>query len=177
MLWNFDKPAVTRSVECWIQGDRAYVLNEDRSVVAITLGDGRQPHEPLDPRERLPQDGSIAIAPLGERGVGFISGQGVAVFSHKGELIGIDAGQRGRENAHLFALGEDAVVMVPDQIPEADGTITIDLRILGLPSGKLLSTRALSLGRTPVSVVALDGRVLLTAGGVTLVLPIPADAK
>jgi hypothetical protein len=41
----------------------------------------------------------------------------------------------------------------------------------------LLSTRAIALGRPPSSVVALDGRVLLTAGGVTLVLPLPIEAK
>ena len=177
VLWNFDKPSITRSVECWVQGDRAYVLAEDRSVVALALGDGTQPHEPLDPRERLPQDGPIGIAPLADGAVGFASGHGLAVFSRKGELIGIDANLRNRDNAHLFALGENAVVMVPDQAPEADGTITVDLRILAMPSGKLLSTRALALGRPPGAVVALDGRVLLTAGGVTLVLPLPVEGK
>jgi hypothetical protein len=64
VLWNFDKPSVTRSVECWVQSDRAYILNEDRSVITLALADGSAPHEPLDPRERLAQDGPIGIAPL-----------------------------------------------------------------------------------------------------------------
>ena len=177
VMWSFDKPAVTRSVECWVHDDRAYVLNEERAVITLSLADGAMPHDPLDPRERLAQDGPIGIAPLPDGAVGFVSGQGLAVFSKKGEMIGVDASVHAKDHSHLFALGEHAVAMVPDDAPDADGTTQIDLRILALPSGKLLSTRAIALGRPPSSMVALDGRVLLTAGGVTLVLPLPIEAK
>lgn len=177
VMWSFDKPAVTRSVECWVQNDRAYILNEERSVITLSLADGSAPHEPLDPRERLAQDGPIGIAPLPNGAVGFVSGHGVAVFSGKGELIGVDASVHAKDQSHLFALGENAVVMIPDEAPDGDGSTQIDLRVLAMPSGKLLSTRAIALGRPPSSVVALDGRLLLTAGGVTLVLPLPADPQ
>ncbi|MBY0111175.1 MAG: PQQ-binding-like beta-propeller repeat protein [Phycisphaerales bacterium] len=173
VLWNYDKPIVTRSVECWVQGDRAYVLNEDRGVVTLNLGDGSAPHEPLDAGERLSSDGPIAVAPLPDGAIGFVGGRGLAVFSAKGELIGRDASVHARENGNHFAVGENVVAMVPDQSPEPDGTVQMDLRVLALPSGKLVSTRSIALGRPPGTMISLDGRLLLTAGGVTLVLPLP----
>lgn len=172
VLWSYDKPSVGRSLECWIVGDRAFVLNEDHAIVGLMVGDGKSPVGELDSKERIQADSTVGVVQLPDGGVAFASSRGVAVFERDGKLIGMDSGvMAGEQAAQLFALGADKVAMIPDEEPDR----TLDLRILALPSGKLVSSKPIALSRTPSSLHAVDGRLILTAGGVTMVLPAPAE--
>lgn len=172
VLWSYDKPSVGRSLECWVVGDRAFVLNEDHAIVGLTIGDGKSPVGEMDSRERIQADSTVGVVQLPDGGVAFASSRGVAIFERDGKLIGMDSGvMAGEASAHLFALGADKVAMIPDEEPDR----TLDLRILSLPSGKLASSKPIALSREPSSLHAVDGRLILTAGGVTMVLPAPTE--
>ncbi|MFO0862022.1 MAG: PQQ-binding-like beta-propeller repeat protein [Phycisphaerales bacterium] len=172
--WTYDRPSVSRSLECWVVGDRAFVLNEDHAIVGLNLGDGTSPVGELDSKERLQADTAVSVAQLADGGVAFVSSRGIAVFQRDGKLIGMDGGSLATEQApQLFAVGADRVAMIPEEDPEK----ALDLRVFGLPSGKVLSSKPLALGRMPASLRAVEGRLVLTAGGVTIVLPAPMQSE
>ncbi len=171
VLWMCDKPSVGRSLECWVLGDRAYVLNEDRGIVALSLADGSTPIGELDSKDRLQGDATVGAALLADGQVAFATSHGLAVFGRDGKLTGLDSGAIAGESSQHFAIGADRVAMVPEAWSDQDPTL--DLRILSLPGGKLVSSRPIVVSRAPTELVAIDGRLLLTAGGVTLVLPAP----
>ncbi|MBX3390921.1 MAG: PQQ-binding-like beta-propeller repeat protein [Phycisphaeraceae bacterium] len=172
VLWSYEKPSVGRSLECWIVGDRAFVLNDDHAIVGLTLGDGSSPVGELDSKERIQTDSAVGVVALPDGSVAFASSRGVAVFERDGKLIGMDSGvMAGEATAQLFALGADKVAMIPDEEPDR----TLDLRILALPSGKLVSSKPVALSRPPSALHAVDGRLILTAGGISMVLPAPAE--
>lgn len=174
VIWSYDKPSVSRSLECWIVGDRAFVLNDDHAIVGLTLGDGSASVGELDSKERIQTDSSVGVVALPDGSVAFASSRGVAVFERDGKLIGMDSGAMANEaSAQLFALGADKVAMIPDEEPER----TLDLRVLALPSGKLVSTKPVALSRPPSALHAVDGRLILTAGGISMVLPAPAEPE
>lgn len=172
VAWSYDKPSVGRSLECWVVGDRAFVLNEDHAIVGLAIGDGKSPVGELDSKERIQADSSVGVVQLPNGSVAFASSRGIAVFERDGKLIGMDSSILANEaTAQLFALGADRVAMIPDDEPDR----TLDLRIFDLPSGKLISSRPIALSRGPSTLHAVDGRLVLTAGGVTLVLPAPTE--
>ncbi|MGH7243246.1 MAG: PQQ-binding-like beta-propeller repeat protein [Phycisphaerales bacterium] len=172
VLWSYDKPSVSRSLECWVIGDRAFVLNEDHAIVGLTIGDGKSPVGELDSKERIQADSIVGVVQLPDGAVAFASSRGVAIFERDGKLIGMDSGvMAGEQTAQLFALGADKVAMIPEEDPDR----TLDLRILTLPSGRLVSSKPIALSRPPSSLHAVDGRLILTAGGVTMVLPAPVE--
>lgn len=172
VLWSYEKPSVSRSLECWVVGDRAFVLNEDHAIVGLDIGDGESPIGELDSKERVQADSVVAVAPLPGGSVAFASSRGVAIFERDGKLIGMDNGvMAGEQASQLFALGAGNVAMIPEEEPDR----ALDLRILSLPSGKLASSRPIALSRAPTHLRALDGRLILTAGGVTMVLPAPVE--
>ncbi|MBX3378559.1 MAG: PQQ-binding-like beta-propeller repeat protein [Phycisphaeraceae bacterium] len=172
VLWSYEKPSVSRSLECWVVGDRAFVLNEDHAIVGLSIGDGTSPVGELDSKERVQADSVVAVVQLPGGDVAFASSRGVAVFERDGKLIGMDSGvMAGEQASQLFALGADKVAMIPEEEPDR----ALDLRILTLPSGKLASSKPIALSRAPTSLHAVDGRLILTAGGVTMVLPAPAE--
>lgn len=172
VAWSYEKPSVGRSLECWVVGDRAFVLNEDHAIVGLAIGDGKSPVGELDSKERIQADASVGVVQLPDGSVAFASSRGIAVFERDGKLIGMDSSiLAGEATAQLFALGADRVAMIPDDEPDR----TLDLRIFDLPSGKLISTRPIALSREPSTLIAVDGRLVLTAGGVTMVLPAPTE--
>ncbi|MBS0192036.1 MAG: PQQ-binding-like beta-propeller repeat protein [Phycisphaerales bacterium] len=175
-LWSFDKASVNRSAECWVLGDRAFVLGgEDRTIAVISLADGTAPFAELETQNRLRDEVMVSASLLPEGQVAFATTHGLIVFGRDGKLVGKDNGALSRDNPQLFAMGSDKVAMMPDTpTADADGS---DLRILSLPGGKLLSSRPLMLSRTLSGLNAIDGRLLVSAGGVTIVLPVPAESE
>lgn len=176
LVWNFDKPTVARSMECWVLGNRAFVLGDERTLVPITLADGTSPFPDLSMQGSLLGETTVAAALLTDGQFAFATTKGLLVFGRDGKLIGKDSGAMAGESPQAFAIGMDRVAMIPDAEMSATES-GFDLRILSLPGGKLLSTRSLLLSRTPTDLTAIDGHLLVTAGGVTIVLSAPVASE
>lgn len=171
--WSFESAVVTRSAECWIVGDRAYVLGEDQRVTALSLREGVPPHAELETPERMPFEGPVEVGAT-PTGVLFVSSFGLVGFSRDGSLEALDAAASTRESASRFALGHDRVAMISEDLT-SDGHA--DLRVYAASGGRLLSVRRISLARPPTDLHALDQSLLLTAGPVTFVLPMPIEER
>ncbi|MCA9300027.1 MAG: hypothetical protein KDA28_13230, partial [Phycisphaerales bacterium] len=101
----------------------------------------------------------------------FTSTRGVALFNDGGELVGLDAIDT---TSPLIpgVIAQDAVVTIETSERRAPGGVTsFALHVVDTLSCKRLAgTNLDTRGRAPRRLALLDGRILVTAGNVTIVI-------
>lgn len=188
VVWTVSGPPALYTGDCWVLGEWALVATGRGDLWPISLRSGAVPEEALQTHQRFDESGprsrfdereysrSHKPTRLYERaggGVVLVSGRGVVSYDTDWRVVGLDGrtGQRG-----LSAAGEDVVVMVTSEAgPEARGRGAADVSLLSSSTGKLLDQRSVAMSDRPTEVMALDGRVAITAGPVTIVVDVPVS--
>ncbi|NUQ53592.1 MAG: hypothetical protein HUU19_12955, partial [Phycisphaerales bacterium] len=114
------------------------------------------------------------VGPAADGRVAFMAKRGIAVFERDGTLVGLDAFDAGAEMLTPELADGMAVTVEANPRPSDAGGDVVGVYLLSMPSARLLSARDITVGAAPRDLIALDHRVVLTAGNVTLVLPVPA---
>jgi outer membrane protein assembly factor BamB len=179
--WSLTGPAAQRSVDAWIVDQRLILLSQAEELWQIDLATGVARDPSLRTagrlgdlrRQRDPEDPGNTIAGGPGGSLVLASENGIACFDAAGELAGIDAaGQTARDR--LVVLANDAAVML-EAGPEStrDGRRTPTLQIVSLPGGRMVLDTALSMFDAPSRIAVLDGKIVVSAGPLTLVLDAP----
>ncbi len=165
---------VFESRGAWLFDGRLFVLTEDRELLLADVTTGRIDPDPLQTWGRLSSAMIIKAYDLQDR-VAMSTDRGVLIYDREGKLAGADL------------LSRSGGVLAP--VPTADSFVTIErvarvidddtpvytLHILDGKTAMLESSRDLILHEMPRSMVVLDGKVLLTAGALTIVYDIPLE--
>lgn len=176
--WMLADADMQGSLSAWAFGDSLYVMSPRREIVQLDFAKGQRRLPALDTRRRLAEASPIEVATVGPAAdgrVAFMAKRGIAVFERDGTLVGLDAFDAGAEMLTPELADGMAVTVEANPRPSDAGGDVVGVYLLSMPSARLLSARDITVGAAPRDLIALDHRVVLTAGNVTLVLPVPAE--
>ncbi len=96
----------------------------------------------------------------------------MVALNKDGAVVGEDATDD-RTSLGTPVVGESAVVFVGGDLPSTQGEMNKDavgLRVISVPSGRMLQSTALVVPRLPSAAFAIDDKLLVTSGQMTVVL-------
>jgi len=175
-VWTADDLAGVRTIDAWVLPNRIIILDADAGLWQIGLGQDRPASTALDTQNKLARtvllNQRIGYSAQGDN-VAFSSFDGVLVFDHDGDVIGLD--RRGDDQTVLAAaFGAKHMVTVSSSPAFLDaGATWHDLYLFTSPSGAVEQRRLIELDAAPDDLALLDGRILITAGKATLVVDAP----
>ncbi len=196
--WVLSDHRVVGSREAWIFGDSLFLLDRDRELWLLAITSGELGKQPLAaPRAHLgglrsinafalpssitppPTPDAQPIAsqpspPTPSSNIAFSTFQGVMIYGADGSFKGIDA--VGGFDGLLPPAPSDAALVTITTMPDGrrgDGELIYTLHYLDTSTAMLNESVPIVLGAPPRSFTMLDGRLVLTAGGTTLVLQSP----
>jgi hypothetical protein len=169
--WRLIAPAARASVNAWLFPDRLVVMDSDGLAWQVETDDGRVRDTPLDMRGRLKRGERIVAQPLGDRAL-FLSASGVVIVDRAGEIVGRDV-RPGATGVATPILVDGAIIGADYELDGAGGIYSI--RHFTENSAAQVSISTVTLGADPFEIGAVDGRLLLSAGDVTIVYDAPAS--
>jgi outer membrane protein assembly factor BamB len=174
--WAATGGAAFGSSDAWVFGDRIFLLDENRALFLIDAATGRLPQQPLNTEDRLFGMGPIEGTRVGRDRFAFASERGLCIFDRAGTLVGLDPLQdETGETTILTPAPTQGSFVAVENTPRhrAEERLTYTLHIMDNESGMLRSSRALRLELPPRRLAVMDGRIVLTAGNITLVYEAP----
>lgn len=168
--WRLTAPAGRASVSSWLFPGRLIVMDADGELWQVEEDDGRVRETPLDARGRVRRGERIVAQPLGDRAL-FLSTSGVLIVGRDGEIVGRDV-RPGAAGVSTPILTADSIVAA-----DADGDAVsgiFNVRFFTTASASTTSVGAVALAADPFELAAIDGRLLISAGDVTIVYSAPA---
>lgn len=176
--WTLTGEKVTPAGAAWVIGDHLVLLTPERKLVHASVQGGRLRPDPLGtPKSLLEGTRIIEVFPLNAGstpGFGVATQQGVAYFSEDGALVGAD-GLAGTTALVPPRPAEGRTIGV-ETISEGragEGTMFFTLMSFETPTGISTDRQTIILGARPGDMMLMDERVLVSAGGVTVVIPAP----
>ncbi|MEM1330443.1 MAG: PQQ-binding-like beta-propeller repeat protein [Planctomycetota bacterium] len=175
--WELTHEETGPARAAWILGERAYLLGSGGALKLVGLSDGRVIDAALRTGGRLGTRMPVRAAPMGgdpSGPVAFASRRGLLVFRPDGERLGADAFD-GAEALTVPVIGADyAVALDALGRPGPGGGSAHTLYVFDATTGRLSGERAELLLPGPAEeVVAIDGVLAVSAGGDTVLLPMP----
>lgn len=174
--WRTVKQAAIGSLNGWTVGDRLIIRDGENKLHSIDMATGADIF-PISPPDVLePGFSRMRLRDLGGGLLGIATGHGVAIIDREGEVIGRDAPIRSTE-VFPAAFGEKHVVTLEMHGTSALGsnTDTYRLAIYELPSLRTVGERDIELVVPPDEVMVLDGRIVIAASPITVVLEAPVE--
>lgn len=167
LLWTTRDPGAQLSADAWTLLDRIMVMGADRRIRLFSRDTGTLIAPGLSDRGRLGAAVQVRGRSQQDRAL-FLSDRGVLMYDDSGALAGVDA-LSGLDEIVLPVLGDGVIVMLTrPRSRDEQGQYECELWFMSATSGRLLNRQRVLLGATPSRLALLDGRVLITAGGVTL---------
>ena len=173
VVWRSDRPTLRDTVGAWFVPGGIVVLDIDTNLHLLSRQDGSGTREALDVPGRLPSTSSrVEVVTLDDEHFVVATGRNVGVFDLAGAPVGIDATERVVDTGLTPVIAEKFVIT----LDRASVAVGQDLRAYPLQVFELPSCRAASptigyeLGAPPRAISALDQRLLISAGGVTIVI-------
>ncbi|QYK47878.1 MAG: PQQ-binding-like beta-propeller repeat protein [Phycisphaeraceae bacterium] len=169
---RFRDPA-DRFVDAWVLGRSIFLMDNARLIWIADGATGQIADDPLRTDDRLSTRQRIVGRVLGDR-VAFVSARGVVIYGADGRRIGSDA--IGAMDSLIPArFCADVLVTIDTRATEsAEGRRTYTLSVMDNTSARLIASREIALLVPPDGLGVLDGRILVSAGGVTMVIGAPA---
>jgi outer membrane protein assembly factor BamB len=188
--WTATKPEAMPAVMAWPIGDTMILQAPDRSLWQLALGSGQIGAEALDgPRTHLEGSRPLSVRPISNSAAGAPGGttakaggafavcsfQGLMIYGPDGTLRGVDA-LGGFESVIAPQLGDGRAITVEtvSEGPTTDGQMVFNLYAMETQGARMIETTPITLGARPSSLTLMDGRIILSAGGATVVIEAPA---
>jgi hypothetical protein len=180
--WVLSDPHLSSSRDAWVFQNAVFILDRDRRLWWADAPSGRVSPDALDaPRARL--DGvrrieASLLAPAGENAgplVAFSTYQGVVMYDLAGTLKGVDA--VGGLDGLLPPVPANDRMLTITTMPEGrrnDRDLIYNIYALDTTSSMVIGTTPIVLAVPPRAIAVLDNRVIITAGGTSVVIPAPA---
>ena len=172
-LWTRYRDTTDRVVDAWALGGRLLLLDATRTLWMADPESGRIDEDPLRSDDRLSTRQPVLATPLEDRIV-FSSPRGIVIYDKGGNRVGADA--IGAPDTLLPARVGESILVTMDTNPTetAEGRRTYTLSVLDNTTARLIATREIAMLLPPERIALVDGHILITAGGVTLVVGAPA---
>lgn len=171
--WTRYRDAGERLVDAWVVGPSVFLLDYTRALWIADAASGQIRQDPLRSDDRLGTRQRVIGRMLGDR-LAFCSARGIVIYDTNGQRIGADA--LGASDSLIPALaGEGTLVTIdtrPTESPEGRRTYTLSM--LDSTSARLVASREIALLMPPDALALIDGHILVSASGVTLVIAAPA---
>ena len=178
--WRTDRTPVHDSISAWTLPELAVYRDGLDSLRIIRTEDGigvADDDPPLQVEGRLDSGFTRAnVTPIDDRML-LTTHRGIALFERDGTLAGVDS-RRDTSIILMPAVGERYAVTIGRLgVPagaDDEGFNAYDLDVFDLTSVKFAAdTVALELGAPPSDIEVIDGKILISAGVVTLVIDAP----
>lgn len=174
LRWTSTGAGTFESVDAWVVGTNVYLLGNERDLWLISAADGELSDDPLDTGSHLHGEQPIALSRIGDRAA-FTSDRGVVVFDASGRLLGRDAVGPGADLVRPAPAQGRFVSVDRVGTRAADGRPGYWYFVFDGTTCRLLERRLLTgIWERPEALALLDDRIVLTAGGNTLVFSAPS---
>lgn len=177
--WTISNPDAMPAVASWVFGDRLLMLSGDRSLWLASLSSGRLGQRPLEAARshiETTRDVEAYLTTSNLNGpFAVATHQGIMIFSATGELQGVD-GLGGIDAMLTPRPTEDRAVAI-ETVSDGragEGLMRFTMHAMETTSAMLVDSHAVILGARPLEMEVLDGKIAVTAGGVTVIIPAPA---
>mgnify|MGYP000131124289 CR=1 FL=1 len=178
--WVLSSPDLVPVSQAWVAGDRVVMVSPDRTLWQASLSTGRLRPQPLDaPRTHVESLRPLEAFTSGASEASDLlisTGQGLIVFGPQGELRGVDA--LGGFETMLPPRPAQGRAVTIETIAEGRtpaGLMIFQVHQMETATAMLVSSRSIELGAHPMSMMLLDGRIVISGGGMTIVLSAPAE--
>lgn len=175
VLWRSPLRPDRAAIAAWRVGKSAILLDGSLRAWLVSLTDGKVLEQELATRNRInyPVQGLTLDSRLA-----LCSHRGLLLLDAQGSIVGADA--FGGEDRLLppvpaHTLFITAETLLPQSVAEQnDPFATVRVHALDAASGRLAATATIRAPDAARAVAVIDGRILITTGPATLVLPAPA---
>ncbi len=179
--WRTHALPLRASVEAWLFSGRVIVMDESAELWRLSEDDGAVRPVPLTTTDAFSRSQALLARSLHSRNphepdrAAFLSSSSILLYDHLGNLIARDA--RPTSADILPALVTEHAFVTIDATPASPTSPTIySLRHYSQSSIALTARQPISLGADPSSIAAIDNRILITAGDLTIVLDAPTPS-
>lgn len=164
--WVFDAPGMS---------DAVYLLNDpERELFWGSLTDGSTGDAPLEVGNRLDAVSRIDAAVVGGR-LALMNTRGVLLLTGDGRVAGMDASRAGESLVAPVASENSFIEVATEEVILPDNRPTYRLNLLSTASAAVQAEYDLVLWAVPTRAAVVDGRILVTAGRMTVSYPVPRD--
>ncbi|MCB9840190.1 MAG: PQQ-binding-like beta-propeller repeat protein [Phycisphaeraceae bacterium] len=172
-LWRTEGPAMSRTMDAWVDGPHLWVLGGDRGFRQVSLADGSMTGGALPTQGRTGSRTRVRLTRL-ESGIVLSSGRGIVLLDREGGLLGIDAIDR-QDSLLPPAVGRDFAAMLDSRPRRIVGDAAYRLSVVNTLSAREVFALDLLLAGEPRGVMVVDGHALVGQDGGVLVLPMPPE--
>lgn len=177
-LWTLRGGEIRNPATGMVVGEAAFVLDSTKALRLIGMDSGRLRPTSLDTKDKI--EFPFVLTPVGNRLV-ITSQMGLLVYGPDGELLGMDAMERDARGEHMthlvppavgasYCVSVGEVADVPNLPRPPAGLTRYGLSVLSSQNGSMAGTRSVFLREEPIGMALVDGKVLVTAGPVTVVI-------
>lgn len=186
--WTLTRADLNPSRAGWVIGEGLVVMDPERGLWLSASATGTSPQLPLDSaRDVIEGASAIDLVPLmGGSGFALTSSAGLRLYDARGVLKGGDA-LAGSDTLLPPRPASDRFITLrtttdgpltprtpADEPQGASPSLVFQLLSLSGTDGRIVRTDSLVLGQRPSALELLDGRMVITSGGVTVFVPAPA---
>lgn len=165
-------PQTVETDDAWLVGDALLVRAPDDDIWMADTRTGMLRETPLDTRGRINTADRVVVEPV-DAGILLASSDGVCVFDSTGELVGVDAFIQPARVMPAVVAEDTAAVLKIERGRFGLGGTRFVMHLLEPGTARVLDSFTLNLFGEPTAVDAIDGRLLVNAGEVTVVLRAP----
>jgi outer membrane protein assembly factor BamB len=170
--WSVLTAPLQRTADCRVLGERLFVVDQTRALRLVDGLTGEVAIDELQDRGRLRDDGQPVRLVAVRDHLLLVGPRGMVALNKDGAVVGEDATDD-RTSLGTPVVGENAIAFVGGDLPPTQGELNKDavgLRVIGVPSGRMLQSTALVVPRLPSAAWAIDDKLLVTSGQMTVVL-------
>ncbi|MBS0197261.1 MAG: PQQ-binding-like beta-propeller repeat protein [Planctomycetes bacterium] len=178
IVWSLPGAPGQASVGGWVVGGGLFVLTPDRGLWRVSLADGTVQGEQINTMGKLQLPMSVRAA---NKRLLLCSSSGLLVVDEHGGVIGADALDHDATHIEAPEPGDSVFVAMEQETRVGEDVSaeesTLRLFVFGNPSGKLMGTHKVRLYDSPQAITLIDGKIIIPAGAVTLVVDAPLAGR